>query len=61
MLPPNFYRDVTEDGLFDAYASLVDQVNDDRLRLTIYNIPQVSGVRVPAYVAARLRARATGA
>jgi 4-hydroxy-tetrahydrodipicolinate synthase len=57
VLPPYFYRDVTEDGLVDAYASLVDQVNDDRLRLTIYNIPQVSGVRVPPDVAARLRAR----
>src|SRR5271155_3457554 len=35
-LPPYFYRDVTEDGLFDAYASLVDQVDNDRLRLTLY-------------------------
>jgi 4-hydroxy-tetrahydrodipicolinate synthase len=57
VLPPYFYRDVTEDGLVDAYARLVDQVNDDRLRLTLYNIPQVSGVRVPPDVAARLRAR----
>ena len=56
-LPPYFYRDVTEDGLVDAYASLLDQVGDDRLRLTLYNIPQVSGVRVPPGVAARLRAR----
>jgi 4-hydroxy-tetrahydrodipicolinate synthase len=54
-LPPHFYRDVTEDGVFDAYASLVDQVGNDRLRLTLYNIPQVSGVRVPPGVAARLR------
>jgi 4-hydroxy-tetrahydrodipicolinate synthase len=56
-LPPYFYRDVTEDGLFDAYANLVDQVGNDRLRLTLYNIPQVSGVRVPPDVAARLRSR----
>ena len=56
-LPPYFYRDVTDDGLFDAYASLVDQVGNDRLRLTLYHIPQVSGVRVPPEVAARLRAR----
>jgi 4-hydroxy-tetrahydrodipicolinate synthase len=55
-LPPYFYRDVTEDGLFDAFASLVEQVGNDRLRLTLYNIPQVSGVRVPPGVAARLRA-----
>ena len=56
-LPPYFYRDVTEDGLVDVYAALLDQVNDDRLRLTLYNIPQVSGVRIPPEVAARLRER----
>jgi 4-hydroxy-tetrahydrodipicolinate synthase len=57
VLPQYFYREVTEDGLVDAYASLLDQVSDDRLRLTLYNIPQVSGVAVPPGVAARLRAR----
>ena len=56
-LPPYFFRDVTEDGLVDAYASLIDQVGNDRLRLTLYHIPQVSGVPVPPGVAAALRAR----
>ena len=56
-LPPDFYRDVTEDGLVDVYAALLDGVNDARLRLTLYNIPQVSGVRIPPEVAARLRTR----
>jgi 4-hydroxy-tetrahydrodipicolinate synthase len=56
-LPPYFYRDVTDDGLFEAYARLINQVGNDRLRLTLYNIPQVSGIRVPPAVAARLRAR----
>ena len=56
-LPPYFFRDVTEDGLFDAFANMVDRVDDDRLRLTLYNIPQVSGIAVPPGVAARLRAR----
>lgn len=57
VLPPYFYRDVTQDGLVDAYASLLDQVNDDRLRLTLYNIPQVSGVAIPPGVAVKLRTR----
>ncbi len=56
-LPPFFFRDATEDGLVDAFASLLDRVGDDRLRLTLYNIPQVSGIAVPAGVAARLRER----
>jgi 4-hydroxy-tetrahydrodipicolinate synthase len=56
-LPPYFFRDATEHGLVDAYGSLVDRVDDDRLRLTLYNIPQVSGVAVPPGTAAVLRAR----
>ena len=57
MLPPYFYRDVTPDGIEDAFAAILDGVADDRLRTTLYNIPQVSGVGVPAAVAAKLRAR----
>ncbi|WP_315834845.1 dihydrodipicolinate synthase family protein [Bradyrhizobium prioriisuperbiae] len=57
MLPPYFYRDVTPDGIEDAFAAILDGVADDRLRATLYNIPQVSGVGVPATVAAKLRAR----
>lgn len=57
MLPPYFYRDVTPDGIEHAFAAILDGVADDRLRATLYNIPQVSGVGVPAAVAAKLRAR----
>jgi 4-hydroxy-tetrahydrodipicolinate synthase len=56
-LPPFYYRDVTEDGLVDAFGELIDGVADDRLRLTLYHIPQVAGVGIPAGAAARLRAR----
>ena len=56
-LPPFFFRDVTEDGLVDAFATLLDRVNDDRLRMTLYNIPQVSGVAVPPGAVVRLRER----
>jgi 4-hydroxy-tetrahydrodipicolinate synthase len=56
-LPPYFFRDVTEDGLVDAFSALIDGIADDRLRLTLYHIPQVSGVAIPPGAAARLRAR----
>jgi 4-hydroxy-tetrahydrodipicolinate synthase len=56
-LPPYYYRDVTEGGLVDAFSELIDGVADDRLRLTLYHIPQVSGVAIPPGAAARLRAR----
>ena len=57
MLPPYFDRGVTAEGLEDAFAAVIDAVADDRLRVTLYNIPQVSGVAVPASVAANLRRR----
>jgi 4-hydroxy-tetrahydrodipicolinate synthase len=57
ILPPYFYRDVTAEGIEDAFAAILDAVADDRLRATLYHIPQVSGVGVPAAVAGRLRQR----
>jgi len=57
MLPPYFDRGVTAEGIEDAFAAVIDGVADARLRVTLYNIPQVSGVAVPASVAANLRRR----
>ncbi len=57
VLPPFYFRDVTEQGIEDAFAMIIDGVGSDRLRMTAYHIPQVSGVPVPAAALGRLRAR----
>jgi 4-hydroxy-tetrahydrodipicolinate synthase len=57
ILPPYFDRSVTPDGIEHAFAAIFDSVADDRLRATLYHIPQVSGVGVPVSVAANLRKR----
>lgn len=57
VLPPYFYRDAPAAGLEDAFAAVIEDVADPRLRVTLYHIPQVSGVAVPPAVVARLRAR----
>lgn len=57
ILPPYYFRDATEQGIGDAFAAVLDGVNDARLRATLYHIPQVSGVAVPAAEVARLRGR----
>jgi 4-hydroxy-tetrahydrodipicolinate synthase len=57
ILPPYYYRDVSEQGLEDAFAQIIDGVGSDRLRVCAYHIPQVSGVPVPAAALGRLRAR----
>jgi 4-hydroxy-tetrahydrodipicolinate synthase len=57
VLPPYFYRDADPAGLEGAFATLIEGVGDDRLRATLYHIPQVSGVAIPPAVLAGLRAR----
>ncbi|MCW3474278.1 dihydrodipicolinate synthase family protein [Limobrevibacterium gyesilva] len=57
ILPPYFFRDAPDEGMEDAFAAIVDGVGSDRLRATLYHIPQVSGVSVPAAVLGRLRKR----
>lgn len=44
MLPPWYYKGVSDDGLFAAYAAVIEQVADPRLRVVLYHIPQVSGL-----------------
>ena len=60
MLPPFYYKDVTEDGLFAAYAEVVERVADPRLKVVLYHIPQVSAVPIAFPLIERLRAAFPG-
>lgn len=46
MLPPSYYKGVSDEGLFRAYAQVIETVGDSRLRIVLYHIPQVSGVPI---------------
>lgn len=46
MLPPFYYKPVTDDGLFAAYSEIIQRVGDDRLKILLYHIPQNSGVPI---------------
>lgn len=54
MLPPFYYKGVTEEGLYRAFATVIDSVADERLRVYLYHIPPVSGVPIPLPLIARL-------
>ncbi len=56
MLPPFYYKDVSEDGIFAAYSEVVQRVADPRLRIVLYHIPQFSAVPISHAVIERLRA-----
>ena len=46
MLPPFYYKNVSDDGVFNAYARIFDNLADDRLRVILYHIPQMSAVPI---------------
>jgi 4-hydroxy-tetrahydrodipicolinate synthase len=55
MLPPFYYKDVSDEGLYKYYAEVIDEIADDNLRIYLYHIPQVSGVRISLDLIERLR------
>lgn len=42
MLPPFYYKNVSDDGLYAAYSEIIQRVGDDRLRVYLYHIPPMS-------------------
>jgi len=56
VLPPFFFKDVSDDGLFAWYSRVIDGVADARLRVILYHIPQVTGVPLSVELVARLAA-----
>jgi len=54
MLPPSYYKGISDEGLFASYARIFDAINDDRLQVVLYHIPQVSGVSLSHALIARL-------
>ena len=54
MLPPFYYKGVSDEGLFRYFAQVVDAVADDRLRIYLYHIPPVSGVPISLALIERL-------
>jgi 4-hydroxy-tetrahydrodipicolinate synthase len=60
MLPPFYYKGVTDEGVYAAYAHVLDNVADDRLRVVLYHIPQMSAVPLSHELIERLRDRYPG-
>jgi len=44
VLPPFYFKGVSDNGLFSYYEEFIARVNRDTLRIYLYHIPQVSGV-----------------
>lgn len=55
MLPPFYYKGVSDEGLYAAYARIIEGVADARLRVILYHIPQMSGIAISHDLIERLR------
>jgi 4-hydroxy-tetrahydrodipicolinate synthase len=54
MLPPFYYKDVSEDGLYASFAEVIERVGDARLRIYLYHIPPVAVVGITPKLVERL-------
>ncbi len=54
MLPPFYYKGVSDDGLFASYSEVIQRVGDARLRIYLYHIPPVSQIAISHALIERL-------
>jgi 4-hydroxy-tetrahydrodipicolinate synthase len=54
MLPPFYYKGVSDEGLFRSFAEVIERVGSGALRIYLYNIPPVSQVPISVALIERL-------
>jgi 4-hydroxy-tetrahydrodipicolinate synthase len=54
MLPPFYYKGVSDEGVYAAYARIIESIADSRLKIILYHIPQVSAVPLSLPLIGRL-------
>ena len=59
-LAPFYYKGVPEEGLVDSFSAIIDAVDDARLKIYLYHIPQMTGVPITLTLIEKLLARHPG-
>jgi len=54
MLPPFYYKSVSEEGLYRYFSEVVQRVGDTRLKIYLYHIPPVAVVGITTGLVERL-------
>lgn len=54
MLPPFYYKGVSDEGLYRNFAEVIERIGDDRLRIYVYHIPPVAQVPITLTLIERL-------
>src|SRR3569623_1763730 len=55
MLPPFYYKNVSDDGIYAAYSEIVQRISDARLRIVFYHYPQMSAQPISHALIEKLR------
>lgn len=55
LLPPFYYKSVSDDGVFAAVSEVIERVGDARLRIFLYHFPQMTAVPFGPALIERLR------
>ena len=54
MLPPFYYKDVSDDGLYASFAEVIERVGSNDLRIYLYHIPPIAHVGISPPLVERL-------
>ncbi len=54
VLPPFYYKEPSQDGLFRFFSEIIQRVGDRRLRIYLYHFPQLSTVPITTSLIQRL-------
>ena len=54
-LPPFYFKGMNDNGLFNYFEKLIEGVNDNRLKIYLYHIPQVCGVGLSIELVQKLK------
>ena len=57
MVPPFYYKNVSDDGVFAYYSEVIERVGDERLAIYLYHIPQLTQVPITVELIERLLKR----
>jgi len=54
VLPPFYYKGISDDGLYASYAEVIERVGEDGMELFLYHFPKLSAVPITHSVIKRL-------
>jgi 4-hydroxy-tetrahydrodipicolinate synthase len=54
VLPPFYYKDISEDGLFTYFDHFINKIGNSKLKIILYNFPRMTGINFSTTLLSRL-------